>query len=244
MDLIREGRDGDTRPTEVGEAGVTDAPLRSSSVAETHCNKPRGNPDSTMQTTVSVRTAHLQPHRFTISEYLAMGEIGILQPEDRVELIDGQIVAMSPIGVWHSTSVRLLARLFQAQVPKSLVVDIQNPLNVGETTQVVPDLALIRADRNPWKTPVRGQDCVLVVEVAETSLATDRTTKMALYATVGIPEYWIVDLAGRTIEVYGDPDAGVYRSRAIHGRGVVVTPEAVPDVAVPVSEVIPPPDGA
>jgi len=173
-----------------------------------------------------------------------MGETGILQPEDRVELIDGQIVAMSPIGNWHSTSVRLLARFFQAQVPRTLVVDIQNPLNVGKTTQVIPDLALIRADRDPWNTPVRGQDCVLVVEVAETSLATDRTTKMALYATVGVPEYWVVDLAGRTVEVYRNPESGVYRSRAIHGRGKVVAPEAAPDVAVPVSEVIPPPDRA
>jgi Uma2 family endonuclease len=211
---------------------------------ETHCLKPRDNPDSTMQATMSVRTAHLKPHRFTIGEYLAMGETGILQPEDRVELIDGRIVAMSPIGNWHHTSVRWLARLLHAQVPDGLFVDTQGPVNIGENTQVVPDLALIHANRDTWDTPVRGQDCVLVVEVAESSLAADRTTKMAVYAAAGVPEYWVVDLAGRAVEVYRDPESSVYRSRTIHRRGEVVTLQGAPEVAVAVSEVVPPPPSA
>jgi Uma2 family endonuclease len=189
-----------------------------------------------MPAIVSTRTAHFKPHRFTISEYLAMGSAGILDADDRVELIDGQVVGMSPIGNWHTTSVRRLARHLHAQLPEELRVDVQGPVNIGEHTQVTPDVALIRASQDGWATSVRGQDCLLVVEVAESSL------KMALYAAAGIPEYWVVDLAGRTVEVYTNGRQDGYGSRTVHHRGSVVAPHAVPKARVQVSNVVPPPD--
>ncbi|MFT5141528.1 MAG: Uma2 family endonuclease [Rhodothermales bacterium] len=195
-----------------------------------------------MQSVVSAPTPDLKPHRFTIEDYLAMGSAGILDPEDRVELVDGQVVAMSPIGNWHSTSVRRLARIFLAQVPEAVLVDVQNGLDIGVHTQVVPDLMLIPVAFSAWDKPVRGQDVLLVVEVAESSIASDRTIKARLYATAGVPEYWVVDLTGRAVEAFRDPREGSYRSRTVYTSGDVVQAEMVAGIAIPVAEVVPPRD--
>ncbi len=183
---------------------------------------------------------HSQPHRFSIEDYLAMGEAGILSREDRVELIDGQVVAMSPIGNPHMTSVRRLAHRLRRQVSQEVMVDVQNGLNIGENTQVVPDLMLVPTERISWAKPLQGKDVLLVVEVADTSLERDRHAKQGLYAKSGIPEYWIVDLIGRCLEVYRDPAEGRYTSRTVHLPGAVVSAKLVSEVALPVEEVVPP----
>ena len=183
---------------------------------------------------------HLSPHRFTIKEYVAMGESGIITPEDRVELIDGLVVEMSPIGNWHLASVRLLANLLNRQVPHGVMVDTQNGLNLGQHDQVMPDLMLIPTERIHWDRPIGGEDVLLVIEVAESCLKADRHTKLGMYAEAGIPEYWIVDLNGRAVEVYREPLDGGYTSREVFCDAETVSPVRVPGVLVPVGEVVPP----
>lgn len=190
-----------------------------------------------MQTAVA--PAELKPHRFTIEDYLKMGEAGILTPEDRVELIDGEVVAMSPIGNWHIASIMRLTKMFADQLPDELGLSPQGGLNIGRHTQLVPDIVVARVE-NVWETGIRGPDCVLVVEVAQSSLESDRTRKKGIYASEGVPEYWIVDLEGRAVEVYREPVGETYRRRTVFGREAVIASEAVPGVSIPVSEVTPP----
>ncbi len=179
------------------------------------------------------------PYRFTIEDYLKMGEAGILLPEDRVELIDGQVVAMSPIGTWHVVSIMRLNRILAGQLGKGYGLSPQGGLNIGKHSQLVPDIVVVPSE-DQWDTGLRGPDCLLVIEVAQTSLATDRTTKKAIYASEGVPEYWIVDLSARAVEVYRDPQDGDYRSRTRYTREMVVPCDSVPGVSVPVSDITPP----
>ncbi|NNE71691.1 MAG: Uma2 family endonuclease [Rhodothermales bacterium] len=180
------------------------------------------------------------PHRFSIEDYLAMGRAGILSGKDRVEFIDGQVVEMSPIADWHIKSVRRLGHLLRGQLPSSVVIDAQNALDVGQHTQVVPDLMVLPEASLSWEWPVAGHECLLLIEVADSSLEADRTTKSATYAAAEVPEYWIVDLAGRAVEVYRDPSAGRYASRTVYGAGAVISAVLVPGLAVPVADVVPP----
>lgn len=183
---------------------------------------------------------HPSPHRFTIKDYLAMGESGIISPEDRVELIDGQVVEMSPIGNWHLASVRLLTNLLNQQVPEGVMVDTQNGLNLGEHDQIMPDLMLIPTERIHWDRPIGGEDVLLIIEVAESSLEADRHTKLCMYAEAGIPEYWIVDLNGRAVEVYREPENGGYSSLRVLTAGEMVSAIRVTEVVVGVADVVPP----
>lgn len=168
-----------------------------------------------------------------------MGETGILRPEDRVELIDGQVVTMSPIGNWHIAAIARLNRILAEQVDEAYCLSPQGGLNIGRHTQLVPDFVVARVE-DPWETGVTGPDAVLVIEVSYSSLASDRTTKKAIYAAEGVPEYWIVDLAGRSVEVYRDPREGEYVTRTVYGPGSAVPCSVIPGVSVPVSQVTPP----
>jgi Uma2 family endonuclease len=208
---------------------------------ETHRPNPR-DMLSTVPATVSTSTQPFRPRRFSVREYIAMGESGILRAEDRVELIDGQVISMSPIGNWHSASVTRLSRLIQEQLRDPMELVVQGAINVGDDTQLMPDLAIVEAESSVWENGFRGTDCLLVIEVAHSSLATDRTTKKAIYASTGIQEYWIVDLAGRRMEVFRKPEAGDYRQRKVYEKKASVSSKAVAGLAVMVEEVVPPDD--
>lgn len=209
---------------------------------ETHKNKPRDNRDPSMPVFMPASKVHPSPYRFTVQDYVAMGESGIISLEDRVELIDGQVVEMSPIGNWHLASVRLLTNLLNQQVPAGVMVDTQNGLNLGRHDQIMPDLMLIPTERIQWDRPIGGDDVLLIIEVAESSLEADRHTKLAMYAEAGIPEYWIVDLNGRAIEVYREPEEGGYASRRVHSDEEAVSAERVSEILVQVVDVVPPKD--
>jgi Uma2 family endonuclease len=207
---------------------------------ETQAPRSRDKPIATMHSAVSTLPVHPQPHRFSVKDYLAMGEAGILQPEDRVELVRGQVLSMSPIGHGHAVSVDRLSRLLHGQGPEVILVHVQNAVNFADDTQVQPDLALLRDRQGFWQTGVREEDCLLVIEVAETSLETDRTRRLALYAAAGIPEYWIVDLPGRRVECYLNPEGEAYTQRSVHEVDEVVTSWSIPGLSIPILEIVPP----
>ena len=131
--------------------------------------------------------------RFTADEYLAMGDAGILRDDDRVELIDGDIVAMTPIGRRHVAVVNRLTRLFVARLGDGAIVQPQGSLRLDFSTEPQPDLAVLRHRDDFYETGSRPapDDILLLIEVADTSLRYDLTTKAALYARHGIGEYWV-----------------------------------------------------
>ena len=170
-------------------------------------------------------------HRlFTVEEYHKMAESGILGEDDRVELIRGEIVQMSPIGSRHAACVARLATLFHKVVGDQAIVWTQNPIRLSQDSEPQPDVALLqpRPDFYADALPSAG-DAFLVLEVAETSLDADRDVKASLYAEAGIPEFWLVELSARRVEVYRNPQGGAYRETRTYARSDRLAPRAFPE---------------
>jgi Uma2 family endonuclease len=179
--------------------------------------------------------------RFTVEEYHRMGEAGILQEDDRVELIDGEIVEMTPIGSRHAACVKRLVHLFAGALGDRAVVSVQDPIAIPPESETQPDVALLRprADFYAGGHP-QAADVWLVVEVADASLPVDRGVKLPLYARAGLREAWLVDLAGEVVEVFRRPGAGGYADVQRRARGDRLGCEAFPDVVLTVDDVLGP----
>jgi Uncharacterized protein conserved in cyanobacteria len=158
-----------------------------------------------------------------------MGEAGVFGEDDRVELLDGQIYAMSPIGSEHAACVDRLTKLFVLHTGENAIVRVQNPVWLNETSEPEPDLALLspRDDDYAARHP-RPDEVILVVEVADTSAAFDRNAKRPLYARAGIPEFWIIDLAEDRIEVHRAPQDDEYTEKQHVEGGQSISVQALP----------------
>jgi Uma2 family endonuclease len=185
---------------------------------------------------VEVATAR---RRFTREEYHRMGEAGILKPTDRVELIRGEIVEMSPIGPRHSAFIDNLTQLLVGRLAGRGIVSVQNPVVLADDSEPQPDLKILRRRSEPYKyRTADAEDTLLLIEVAETSLAYDRTTKLRLYAETGILEYWVVDCVAEAVEIHRTPASGGYRAvTRVAGGSATVSPEAFPDVTLTLAEI-------
>ncbi len=167
-------------------------------------------------------------------EYERMAEVGILDERERIELLRGEIVAMTPIGSRHAWSVSRLTRLLVEQLGPSYDIRPQCPLTLWDDSEPEPDLAVV-----PAGTPDRHPDtCLLVIEVAQTSFRIDATVKAALYAEAGIPVYWIVDVARGLVLVHTEPAAGGYQRTTEHRAGDVLTAPHLPPLAIPVAAIV------
>ena len=188
-----------------------------------------------MQTTLERPGAALS-HRFDVDDYYRMAEAGILSAKDRVELIEGEIVDMAPIGSGHAAITDILAGQLTRASPDELVhVRVQGPLRLDPHNEPQPDLMLLRPRRDRYRDshPTAG-DVLLLVEVADSSLAYDRGPKLALYARHGVAEVWVVDLPGRTVEVCLEPGPQGYARRQQVATGEI-TPRLVPELAIDVA---------
>lgn len=176
---------------------------------------------------------------FTVDEYHQMIEAGVLTEDDRVELLEGEIVKMTAMGSPHAACVDRLNRLFSRQVGDAAIVRVQSPIQISEHSEPEPDIALLRprSDFYAGSHP-EPEDVLLVVEVAETSVEYDRDRKMPAYGRSGIAEAWFVDLAGELIEVYSDPSPHGYRKTRRLWRSDHVAPQALPDLELPVDDVL------
>ena len=168
---------------------------------------------------------------FTVEEYERMVETGILTEDDRVELIEGEIVEMSPIGDRHAAFVANLNHLLVHAVGDRARVWVQGPVRVPPRSKPQPDLALLRP-RSYVRAGAATEDALLVIEVADTTRRYDRTIKLRLYANAGIPEYWIVDATAETVEIHAAPSGGRYSIVRQPARGEIIAPLALPDATI------------
>jgi hypothetical protein len=184
-------------------------------------------------------TLELRRRRFTVDDCHRMAEAGILGEDDRVELVDGEIVEMAPIGPRHAGHVKRLNALFTSRLGPRAVVSVQDPATLSEHSEPRPDLALLRprADFYRGGHP-RPEDILLLVEVAETTAAFDRQVKVPLYASAGVREVWLLDLTAGRLEVHRDPAAGRYRDVRTLAPGDRLAPEAFPDLALEVADLL------
>lgn len=168
-----------------------------------------------------------------------MGEAGIFPGDARLELLEGEIYEMSPIGSRHAACVKFLSNLFTRQFGDKMLVGAQDPIRLDDFSEPQPDIALLkwRDDfyRDAHPTPA---DVLLVVEVADTTLESDRRYKIPLYAKAGIPEAWLVNLPDEKIELYADPSNGAYQFNAEFKRGAELEAHTIASLRVGVEQVI------
>ncbi len=181
----------------------------------------------------------LLPGPFTVDSYHRLAELGILDEDDRVELLDGQIVAMTPIGGAHAACVIRLNNLLARRSRTDTAVSTQNPVVLSERWEPQPDIAVLRRPGGLGGAWLPGpQDVLLVIEVADTSLERDRDVKIPRYAAAGIPEAWLVDLAGDTIRVCRGPGPDGYAEIVTVTRADTLRPLLLPGVAIAVDEIL------
>ncbi len=180
----------------------------------------------------------IQRHRWSREEYERMITAGVFHPEARLELIEGEIVNMTPQGSLHATAVRLVEDRLRSIFQGGFDVRVQMPLALGDDSEPEPDVAVVPGSPRDYRD-AHPAKAVLVVEVADATLAFDREQKKRVYARAGIPEYWIVNLVERWLEVYREPDGEDYRHHAILWPGESLSPIAASQGTIPVSELMP-----
>lgn len=168
-----------------------------------------------------------------------MAETGVLRPDARVELLDGRIIDMSPIGPFHGGVAKFLNRLFSAAARGRWVTAVQDPVRLDDNTEPQPDLALLKPAPHFYRRRhPKPEDVFLLIEVSDTTLDLDREEKLPAYGRAGIPEVWIVNLNNETIEVYREPHFTGYGSKTVLRAGDHASPAAFPDVSVDVAELL------
>lgn len=180
--------------------------------------------------------------RFTADEYLAMGDAGILRAEDRVELIDGDIIAMTPIGRRHVAMVNRLTRLLVTRLGDAAIVQPQGSLRLDVASEPQPDLAILRHRDDFYETGERPtvDDILLLVEVADSSLRYDLGPKAGFYARHGIREYWVVDLNSDTVMRHAEPVDGTYRLVAPLSPDTAFTANRLPGMTLRLPDIFGP----
>jgi len=183
----------------------------------------------------------LQRRAINVDEYHRMAEAGIFGPDERVELLRGDIVRMAPIGDQHRGSVNRLTRILSATFADRVCVQIQNPVVVSDHSEPEPDVALLKMNEAAWgERHVYPADIIALIEVADTSRAANLRVKLSLYAEAGIAEFWVVDLVDRVIRIHRTPTPHGYRTTLLARSGERVELAAFPGESLAVDDVLPP----
>ena len=176
---------------------------------------------------------------FTTTEYHRLRETGFFKEDDRVELLDGEIIAMSPIGPKHAGCVIRLITYLSRKVGRHALVNAQNPVWLNEYSEPQPDIALLKPREdfymNSHPTP---EDTLVAIEVADSTLEGDRQIKLPKYAQAGVPEFWLVDLVNNRIEVHALPNEGVYQEIRIVLRHQNVVSRTLPQLKLKASDIL------
>lgn len=181
-----------------------------------------------------VARPELKRRHFTVDEYHRMAKAGILHEDDRIELIEGELIEVAAVGSRHMACVMDLGDLFHDQLRGRARVSIQNPVRLSSRSEPEPDLAILRPRPDRYRRSIpQPEDVLLLIEVSDTTLAYDRGRKLPLYAAAGIPELWIADLPRRRFLIHRQPSGRSYADVATIKQGTL-TPSAFPDIAIPI----------
>ena len=180
-------------------------------------------------------------HRWTVAEYHRMAEVGLLHEDSRVELIDGEIIEMAPIGSEHAGHNNYLMSCLAHRLYGKAVVAGQNPVILGGYEEPQPDIALLRWRNDYYRTAhPHAEDVLLIIEISDSTLRYDHDVKIPLYAKNGIPEVWLLDIQNRQLEIQREPINGVYRQRDCRRAGQIA-PILCPDAVIDLAELFPNP---
>ena len=177
--------------------------------------------------------------RFTVAEYLALGEAGILAKEERIELLDGEIIQMAPIGNRHLISVDWLADLLREGIGRQAMVQVRGSIQLDDASAPEPDIAVIPRRSINDIGPTLPSDVYFLVEVADSSLEFDLGEKLARYAAAGIPEVWVANLRAGELVVNTEPQGAAYTNVRVIPLDGRASPEAFPDVILELADFIP-----
>ena len=183
-----------------------------------------------------------QRHRITVHDYHRMGEIGVFAPDARVELIEGEIIDMAPLGNDHQSIVDQLNRTLVLAVGRAAIVRTQGSIRLSQWSEPEPDLVLLKPRPDFYRGAefAFGTDSLLVIEVSDTTLKYDRDIKVPLYARHGVPEVWVVDVNGNALLVYGDLRDGQYERHVVLERPATVLVTHLPGVTLDVGALFTP----
>ena len=183
--------------------------------------------------------SQITKHRVSVTEYYAMVGTGELSENDRVELIEGEVLEMSPIGVRHTGCIRQLIILLSRGNGVDFILDVQNPIRLDDHSEPEPDISVLRLrpDRYINSQPTAA-DVLLLIEVADSSILYDRNVKIPLYSRMRIPEVWLVNLINDTIEVCTQPVDDSYQTKVVFGRGEIVVSPTLPMIQGEVNQII------
>lgn len=177
-------------------------------------------------------------HRLSADDFLRMARSGILDEDDRIELIEGDLIDMAPIGSEHAGLVYWLSQRLTLAIGDAAIVGAQNPLYLDIHSQPQPDVLVLRTQQDYYrKAHPRAEDVLLLIEIADTTVRFDRTVKIPLYARHGVAEVWLVDVAQRSVEVYREPlsESSAYRQMTVYRQGLI-TPQQLPMVSITVEQ--------
>ncbi len=176
--------------------------------------------------------------KISVADYHRMHEAGILGEDDRVELIDGEVRQMSPIGILHAATVKRYTALLYRRVGNDAVVSVQDPIQLNDSSEPQPDIALLRyrADFYRKALPIAA-DVLLLIEVSDSTLAEDRLEKLPRYALAGIPEVWLTDVAGEAVERYTEPHGDQYATKQTFKRGQHISVQALPTITLNIDDI-------
>ncbi len=184
-------------------------------------------------------TAVIQRHQFTINEYHRMRDARIFAEDDRIELIDGEIIKMAPIGPRHAACVKRLAEYLGEKVRKLAIVGVQDPVLLSDFSEPQPDISLLKRREDFYSeahpTP---EDILIAIEVADTTAENDRQIKIPSYARAEIQEVWLIDLPSDRIEIYTHPNSGIYQEIRTVLRGQKIISPAFPNLKLKADDVL------
>lgn len=185
------------------------------------------------------RTSPPERRHFTVTEYRRMGVAGVFAPDERVELIEGEIIKMSPINEPHAAGVNRAAYRLNRALGDDVIIAAQNPVVLSDESEPEPDIAVLRFQADFYVTAhPRAEDILLIVEVADTSRRFDLGTKARLYGRNGIPEYWVEDVRGGVLIVHREPTSTGYASVRTMARGETLRPVTFPDRELRVEDLL------
>lgn len=177
-------------------------------------------------------------YKWTVDDYHKLIDAGVFTSESRIELIEGELIEMAPVGGPHIGTANRLTKMLVLAVGDHGVVSVQNPVTLPPYSEPEPDFSILRPGAGmPASGVPRAEDVLLLIEVADTTLRYDRSTKLRLYANKGIVEYWIVNIEKKRIETYADPTSGGYATTGALASGDRATPRALPMVQLDVAAI-------